>query len=122
MNYLKYSIEFKVIEPRFGERLIITDLENKRSLHNLSSILDHDDISVDEELLRNVEGVLMGNPLGIHYQVENDYEADVKRDLTRIINGNLDDEKINTDIVPTTDLRDLLKEVIEIKKKRSQRS
>jgi hypothetical protein len=101
---MKYSIEFKVKEPRFGEELIIIDSESKKGLYNLSSILDHKDTSTDEELLWNVEGVLTGNPLGIHYQVENDYEADIKRDFTRIINGNLDDVKINTDIIPTADL------------------
>lgn len=113
---MKYSIEFKVKEPRFGEDLFITDTENKKGLYNLCSILDHKDTSVDEELLWHVEGVLTGNPLEIHYQVENDYEADIKRDFTRIINGNLDDEKINTDIIATTDLHDLLKEIIKIKK------
>jgi hypothetical protein len=117
---MKYSIEFKVKEPRFGEELIIIDSESKKGLYNLSSILDHKDTSTDEELLWNVEGVLTGNPLGIHYQVENDYEADIERDFTRIINGNLDDVKINTDIIPTADLRDLLREIIKIKKARLQ--
>lgn len=113
---MKYSIEFKTIEQRFGEELFITDNESKKGLHNLSYILGYKDSSIDEELLWNVEGVLTGNPLSIKYQVINDFIVDIKNDFTRIVNDNLDDESVNTDIIPTKDLRDLLKEIIKLKK------
>lgn len=109
----KYTIEF---DPKNEKDLRIFAIETSKHLYNLSYILGNLDTSNDEELLDSVEGVLSGHPLQIKYQVQNDFCVDVSHDYTKVINGNLEDEEKSIDILPTRELSEIIKELIQLKK------
>ena len=112
---MKYSFTYPYKDTNTKDELLIVDVTGTK-YPQLSYILGYKDSSNDEELLYHVEGVLMGNPKGIHVQVINDFEADIRSDYTKIINSNFDNEENHTDTIATLDLRDLLNEIIKLKK------
>jgi hypothetical protein len=115
MNYLitfpeKYTVSFINIYTK----------DTKKLLREITYLVGRHDIMNETDILSYIELILSGKEEIVYEEIENDYRVKITKDTTEVINGNFDDEENHTDIIPTADLRDLLREIIKIKKARLQ--